>query len=422
MPVRWSVIFLLVLAVLAPACRKSDAERAARERAAYLKEVEKASGALVPYRLVKTVLRSATAPDRPKELDAIAVQLEKLSALSQKQEGTLRDAEEIARTAVILYQARKLLDTCDEDSYPLLWTVCSREPLPEPWYDNGAEHLGLAAFWEFVNAAPFGGGKPMDSPKVHAFAHYELARAVPGPAWPPETASMAFLVRGLTYCGKGYHFASDEELTRYLEGIQRIRPEQLTSLEPAAREQGHALLLSAGYFLRAWNRLQMGREEPATEDLEAGLKLLEKGAGENELTLWASAFVDYRRGRYGDAGLKLEKLAASPYLEPGVREELLSDAKRLQEGKRMPGLFKKGRAGFLIARALVMRAGGPEKLLARLVGEEGARRVFAPVASMMRLQHDVALYGDPKALAGKATGAGSSFWGWIKDKLGFGPE
>lgn len=420
MHIRWSVILMMTLLILAPACRRSDAELAARERAAYLKEIEKASGALVPYRLIKTILRSAKAPNRPKELDVIATQIDKLSALSLKEEGTLRDAEEIARAAVILYQARKLLDTCDEDSYPLLWSVCSEKPLPAPWYDNGAEHLGLAMFWEFVNAAPIGGGKPMDSPNVHAFAHYELARAVPGPAWPPETAAQSFLVRGLVFCGKGYHYASDEELTRYLVEIQRLRPEQLVSLEPASREQGYALLLSAGHFLRAWNRLQMDCEEPATEDLEAGLRLLEKAGGENELTLWASAFVDYRRGRYGDAGRKLEKLAASPYLEPAVREELLADGRSLQESKRMPGLFKKGRAGFLIARAILERAGGPEKVLARLVGQEEARRIFAPVISMMRLQYDVARCGDPKVLAEKATGAGSSFWGWLKAKLGRG--
>ncbi len=410
---------IVALLLLLPACHRSDAERAERERAAYQKEIEKASSAVTPYRFIKIVARASKAQERPQELEALAAQLRKLQELEAKNESLLRDAEEVARMAVMLYEARKLLENRDEDAYPLLWTALTDEPVPGPWYDAGAEHLVLAALWEFVNMAPLT-GKPMDSAKLHAFAHYELARAVPGPAWSPEFRLQVSLVRGLLFYSKAYHFAADEELTRYIEGFKRIRPDQMSWLKAEDREQGYAMELSAGYFLRAGNRLRMGRDEQAADDFEEGLRLTKGIAGENELTLWASAFVAFKRGRFVEAGQGLEKLAVSPYLEPETRERLLAEAKRLEREEKGADAFKQVQTGAWIVRALVARAGGPEKALAGLVGEEQARRLYRPVASLVQVQQAVSLHADPRMLADKATQTGSSLWAWIRGKVGWG--
>lgn len=409
---------LLALLFLLPACHRSDAERAARERAAYQKEIEKASAAVTPYRFIKIVARAAKAPEPPQELEVLAAQLRKLQALEAKEENLLRDAEEVARMAIMLYEARKLLENRDEDAYPLLWTVLGDESLPGPWYDAGAEHLVLAALWEFVNLAPLA-GKPMDSAKLHAYAHYELARAVPGPAWSPEFNLQVSLVRGLLFYSREYHFAADEELTRYIEGFKRIRPDQMSWLEPASREGGYAVELSLGYFLRGWNRLRMGRDEQAADDFEEGLRLTKAITGENELTLWASAFVALKRGRFAEAGQGLEQLAASPYLDPGTRTRLLAEAEALKTKGKPTDAFKQAQTGAWVIRALVARAGGPEKALACLVGEEQARRLYGPVASLVRVQQAVSDHSDPRMLAGKAAHTGSSAWAWFKGKLGW---
>lgn len=408
---------IVALLILLPACHRTDSERAAQERAAYQKEIEKASGAVTPYRFIKIVARASKAQEPPQELEALAAQLRKLQELEAKDESLLRDAEEVARMAVMLYEARKLLENRDEDAYPLLWTVLGNDPVPGPWYDAGAEHLVLAALWEFVNMAPLT-GKPMDSAKLHAFAHYELARAVPGPAWSPEFRLQVSLVRGLLFYSKAYHFAADEELTRYIEGFKGIRPDQMSWLKVEECEQGYAMELSAGYFLRAGNRLQMGRDEAAADDFEEGLRLTKGITGENELTLWASAFVAFKRGRFMEAGQDLEKLAASPYLEPGTRERLLTEAKHLKGEEKGADAFRQVQIGAWIVRALVARAGGPERALAGLVGEEQARRLYRPVASLARVQQAVTTHADPRMLTGKAAATGSSLWSWIKGKLG----
>lgn len=123
---RYLGIIVLLLFLL-PACHRTDSERAARERASYQKEIEKASSAVTPYRFIKIVARASKAPERPKELEALVAQFTKLQELEAKDENLLRDAEEVARMAVMLYEARKLLENRDEDAYPLLWTVLDRK-------------------------------------------------------------------------------------------------------------------------------------------------------------------------------------------------------------------------------------------------------------------------------------------------------
>lgn len=418
MHLRWCSGLIAALLLLLPACRRSDAERATLERTAYQKEIEEAVGAVTPYRFMKIVARGSATPEPPKGLEGLANQFRKLQELEAKDGGLLRDAEEVARMAILLYEARKVLETCDEDAYPLLWTALSRQPAPGPWYDTGAEHLGLALMWEFVNVAPLT-GKPLDSAKLHAFAHYELARATPGPAWSPEFSLQVSFVRGLLFYSKGYHFAADEELTRYIEGLARLRPEQLTWLKADARERGYAVELSAGYFLRASNRLQMDRDERAADDLEAGLNLAKKVTGENELILWASAVVDLKRERPVEAARNIEKLAASPYLEPDTRERLLAEAEKLKKDPDRAGAFKQLQTGAWVARAVVARAGGPEKALACLVGDEQAQRLYRPISSLARIQQAVSSQTDPHALADQAARSGSSLWRRLKQSVGW---
>lgn len=416
---RKPLLFLLIPLLTFSACKKSDAELAAKERKAYLKQIEKDSGTLTVYRFAKLTIRANSSPNPPPELECITKEINRiLSAEGQEKQSIAKEAEDIARTATMLYKAQKMLNNHNEDDYPLFWKACTQKPLPTSWYDNGAEHLGLAYTWTTLNMMPVA-GKSIPSQSVTTIANYEMAQATPGPLWPKDLKIMHSVLRGITFLKHQYHYASDEEFTRCIQELQATPPEQFSLFGAPSREL-HTRCLGASYLLRAWNRVQLKRNEAASKDFEDGLQRLSDRSEDNEGLLWIGAFNALQQKQYEIAGQKLEKLSKSSYLSVEDRDEIHAEAKRLQRGEYKSGFFAKQRAGLCIAYALIQRGGGPEKLISRMVGDENAQKFFSPIHAVNHFQQSLAQATDPKKWMTKADDAIPSLWQRIKFKCGFG--
>lgn len=403
---------LLIAALATTACRKTDAERAAAERAGFQEQL-RSSYALVPYRFLKLAVRAEGAPNAPEELGKVLEEARRIGDLTQ-QDRVRSDAEAVLRLAALAYQTRSLLARHDEDEYPTLWSRFSAEP-PPPWYDAGAEHLSVAFVEGLVNLAS--GGK---DGSLATFAAYELSRAEPSPAWPAPERAAARLERGVLFCANGRHYAAEEELDAYLRALDG--PAAAALLVFVRGQQDPFLTLrGVGRLVRGYNRLQLGRDEPALADLEAGLRDLEAGGVENEGTLWMWALLHARRGRPAEAAASLERLSGSPFLEPEARGEIERSAASLRSSSGKPDTLLQARALVLVGRALLARAGGAEAVLARVAGPEAARRVVAPAASLVELQAKVVRASDPARLAGEARGLGSSLLARARRALGLAP-
>jgi hypothetical protein len=142
--------FPLALAILLACggCRKSDAERAAEERAK-IEERIRDSTSLVPYRALKLTARAQGTAQEPEAVTALWKMLEQTRELPGKEataEQAALAAESYLKLAIAFYRARETLRTHDEDDYPLLWRrLGTQTPTPLPGYDAGMEHLFMGA-------------------------------------------------------------------------------------------------------------------------------------------------------------------------------------------------------------------------------------------------------------------------------------
>ena len=339
----------LALLVVAGGCgKKSDAQRAAEERAAARKAGDE-SLLLVPYRGVKITARSSGAQRVPEALRPLELLFE-----------SRVDPVEVV---VALYRGRASLAGLDEDRFPTLWEAANPgKELPLPGYDAGMEHLGLALgliVMDRQNVAP-------SSPLVL----YELDRAQPSAAWPSALRPLARLGRGLGYAGSKRHYAAEEELDAYLAELPTPSGPYRTISRHENAEQSHQLLLAVGHLARGWNRRALGRDEAAVDDLEKGLQALQRAGLENELTWWGWTIIHQHRGRYAEAAASLGKLAASDYLDARTRAELQAAAAGLARAGKAPGLLAQERTMLLVGEALLARAGGVDGLVLRAVGAE----------------------------------------------------
>ncbi|MFP2907555.1 hypothetical protein ACLESD_21390 [Pyxidicoccus sp. 3LFB2] len=386
-PSRLATSLCLVLLVGLGGCRKSDAERAAEERAEIDKKLRD-SYALVPYRALKLTIRAEGQPNAPEEIATLWKAVAETRALPEKAV-TDEDARRMARTyldlGIAFYKAKKTLEKRDEDEFPLLWNrwVPDAEG-PLPGYDAGQEHAVLAALWVVLDNADRGNRVPASD-----LVFYELSRARAQPSWPQGMRVAVQANRGLAFCGAGYHYAAEEELNAFLAEAETMPVDAFPAYRGTTSEQSRETLLAAGYFLRAWNRMGLKRERLAEDDIERGLRSLEKLGVENELTWWGWAFIHFRRERYEESAKYLDKLAASPFLGETERQEVRASAEEMRKhGDKLP-VFLQARAAVILAQALIARAGGPEKILVTVLGPERAKQVYAPVLWMDRVRQGV---------------------------------
>ncbi|ADO69754.1 conserved uncharacterized protein [Stigmatella aurantiaca DW4/3-1] len=429
---------VLVLVVL-PACGgcgKTDAERAAAERAE-IEERIRDSNVLVPYRALKLTLRAGGTGREPEAVQALWQMLAETRKLPEKN-ATVEEARQTAeislRLAVAFYRAKQTLREHDEDDYPLFLTRAREASHPwgelsVPGYDGGMEHLFAGCVLTVLDTVDQGQRIPMTEPVL-----YEFSRATPGPEWPGVLRTSSRAGRGVSFLQAGYHYAAEEELTAYLAEVEQLPvlplvlgtgDADLPLLDRALRGMmEREVLRAAGHFLRAWNRMQLKRDEPAADDVEQGLKSLAALGVENELTWWGMAFVHFQRGHYEDAAASLDRLALSPFLDEPTRGELQASAQALRsQDSRIP-LFQKQRAALLLVRALVARAGGLERILVVTLGEARGQQVYAPIVWLDRVQQGLAqasadtVVREAGGLLGKAREAGSQGVDALKEKLG----
>lgn len=370
---------LTLAALLLGGCRgcKTDAEKAEDERADIRRRLER-SLTLTPYRTAKLAIRASGHPNEPEALKQLAALLDTASVTSSVTSSDLvRRTKEMARLTQAFVLARKSLAERDEDEFPLLYTLWTKEPAPLALgYDAALEHLFVSIFLIGLDVLSGGG----DKLHLRDPAFYELSRAEPGALWAPPFVWLARLARGLSFTSTGYHYAAEEELDAYLAALAELEPSGLAApVKTHATDQQLFLLLRAlGHLGRAWNRHGLGRVEGSNQDLERGLEDLEAAGIENELTDWLWVVLHTRQGDYAAASLRMEKLAAMPELEPKTRAAFQDVAEELRSTKKLP-VYAETKAGVLVAHALVQRGGGYEKLLALFVGPERARRIVEPI-------------------------------------------
>lgn len=376
----WLLIPLLLTSCF---CRKTDAQKAQAERD-QMEERIKTSLTLLPYRLVKIGVRAKDDPRRPPAVDALQLMLAETQALPAKPataEEVLHEAATYARLLKALYDARETMKDRDEDEFPPLAQVLLGEPLPPP-FDMQLEHLGLAAFWFLVDSADQANRIPGST----EYVFYEMARATPQPGWPKEARWFAQLLRGGAFCAAKYHYAAEEELTAYVTAMETATVSDFagwTAAHANAEQTMHGLR-AAGYFVRAWNRMGLKREEGSTEDLEKGLTELQALGIDNELTQWGWALVHARRGRFDQSATELDKLAQSPHLDEKTRTELAAAAVSMRSQEHALPLMLEARATFILAQALLSRAGGVEHLLSLVVGDDHAKQIALPLTWLER--------------------------------------
>lgn len=383
--VRWStlvamnkvvVVFPLVVAMalagLGSGCRRAptDAERARAERAKMRERLDR-SYVLVPYRGLKTVVRAGGIANAPPEIAGLR---DAVDATRAPDAG----AESLLRLAKALHQARAALNAHDEDNYPPILAVVYPGALPLPW-DAGVEHLALATLFESASAAAH--KAPIDD-----LVLYELSRVEAKESWPWGLRLAAAGERGIAFARAEYHYAAEEELTALIAEIDRTPAAERPAIARAFRcteAQSVEALRGAAHLLRAWNRMDLGRQQAADEDVEAALAALRRAGIENEATWWAGAYVAWRHGKYGEAAAELRKLAASPHLDEAERREITAAADGL-ERTRNAVVFGRARAGLLLGRALIARSGGVERLLGEALGPERTRAFTERVAWVER--------------------------------------
>jgi hypothetical protein len=384
--VRSLIGYALLVALFASGCpRKTDAQRAAEERAEAARKVER-SLLLVPYRSVKTLFRARATATPPSELAPLYTALDATRALPGPSDESVRaTAARYLDLGVALYEARAVLKTHDEDRYPLLFTAWAGVPPPLSWYDAPAEHLFLATLWLILD-------QTSGQSAVADAVFYELTRAPAQAGWPRYLRVSAQLLRGLSYCVAGFHYAAEEELTAYLGEVAQVPALELTAMRFLVQdpEAPRHELRALGDFSRAYNRMGLGRDDAAADDVEHGLVELQALGVDNELTQWGWAFVHYRRGRYPEAGLQLIKLAASPNLDARTRLEILESAKQLQAQKKDIPVLSRTRAAVLLSRALLARAGGLEHVLCVLLGDDLGKKLYTPLSWLDRLRSNLA--------------------------------
>jgi hypothetical protein len=413
----------LALLTVCGGCHKTDAQRAAEERGKIEKQIRD-SNTLVPYRALKLTMRAYGAGNEPEAVAALwklAQETRNLPSKDLTPEETRRVAGTYLKLGLAFYEAKQTLREHDEDDYPLLWSRLGlTEKPPFTGYDNGMEHLLEGVLLVVLDTVDRGNRLPMTDLTL-----YEFSRARPNPEWPAYLRTLSRACRGLSFMEARYHYASEEELTAYLAEVETLPENELALMRigDATPAQTLESMRALGHFLRAWNRMQLDREDPAADDVERGLAALERLGIENELTWWGWSFVHYKRERYAEAATNLEKLAGSPYLDEPTRRELRTSANELRtHGKSLP-IFRQQRAALILARALVARAGGLEKLLVKVLGEERAKQVYEPILWMDRVRTGMAQV-KPEAVVREAGGvlnkareAGSRGLGTLKDKL-----
>ena len=360
----------------------SDAEKARREREAAQQRIE-SSLTLVPYRVLKTVLRGSKVTPPPPEFVALLAQIEALEVQKPQSDWTAKTQQLVALVAA-LYRARSILKKADEDHYPLLWQALVNPLVPLSWYDGPAEHLLLATALLATDAA-------LNKDPLTDVLIYELSRAPAQDHWPVVLRLWSQAARGLMYLLAGYHYAAEEELSAYLKTVPELGAEAWKELQkgPYHDLKGGVMLtlftqmpvlLAAGYLMRAVNRFQLGRSDPAYDDLEAMLQELGAAGIDNELSQWAWAMVHIHRKRYDAAAEDLKRLAQSSYLSAAERMELARCSDNLRGLSGGFVLFGAARAQLVLVRALIARAGGMQNILTQLLGPEEAAKVYAPLA------------------------------------------
>lgn len=422
-----AALSLVLLSVLA-GCRKTDAERAAEERAEMDKKLRD-SYALVPYRAMKLTFRAEGQPNAPEEIAALWKAAAETRALQEKpltDEESRRLAKMYLDLGIAFYKAKKTLEKRDEDEFPLLWNrFVPGTPGPLPGYDAGQEHAVLAAVWMVLDNVDKGNRVPATE-----VVFYELSRATPQPSWPAGLRVAVQGNRGVAFCGAGYHYAAEEELNAFIAGVETLPLEEFPAYKSTTPEQTRETLIAAGYFLRAWNRMGLKRERPAEDDIERGLASLEKLGVENELTWWGWAFIHFRRERYEESAKYLDKLATSPYVGTTERQEIHASAEEMRKhGKKLP-VFLQARAAVILGQALIARAGGLEHILVTVLGPERAKQVYAPIAWMDRVRQGMSTVSmDTDAVArgagdtlNAAKEAGGKGLDALKKKLGGGSD
>jgi hypothetical protein len=359
---------------------------------------------LFPYRFVKLSLRSSKSPNRPEAIDGVMKLIAETEALPQKPatpDELQKTATTWARLAKASWDARQTMMTRDEDEFPTLAELYLSAPLPPP-YDPQLEHLALAAVWFLVDSADRGHKVPGGT----EYVFYELMRAEPQPSWPMDARALAQLLRGGAYCATDKHYAAEEELTAAIASLETLTADQLLGLgDRVSKEEALHGGRAAAYFLRAWNRMGLKRDDGAADDLEKGLAELQIIGVDNELTQWGWAFVHARRERPEQAAEQLDKLAHSPNLDEKTRAELAEAATDLrQSGKGIP-LLLQTRAMVIIGQALLARAGGFERVLEEVLGPEKAKQVLTPLTWLVRAREKLAQSPGQVVEQGKQLGA-----------------
>ncbi len=360
----------------------SDAERARREREAAKQRIE-SSLTLVPYRVLKTVLRGSKVTPPPPEFVALLAQIEALEVQKPQVEWTAKTQQLVALVAA-LYRARSILKTADEDRYPLLWQALVSPTVPLPFYDGPAEHLLLATALLATDAA-------LNKDPLTDVLVYELSRAPAQERWPVALRLWSQAARGLMYMLAGYHYAAEEELTAYLKTVPELGAAAWQQLQngPYHDLKGSVVLalftqtpvlLAVGYLMRAVNRFELDRSDAAYDDLEAMLQQLGAAGIDNELSQWAWAMVHIHRKRYDAAADDLTRLGQSPYLSAAERMEIVRCSETMRGMSGGFVLFGASRAQLVIVRALIARAGGVQNILMQLLGPADAAKVYAPLS------------------------------------------
>lgn len=94
--------------------------------------------------------------------------------------------------------------------------------------------------------------------------------------------------------------------------------------------------------------------------------------------------------RFDQSATELDKLAQSPHLDEKTRTELTAAAVSMRSQEHALPLMLEARATFILAQALLSRAGGVEHLLSLVVGDEHAKQLALPLTWLERTRRGLA--------------------------------
>lgn len=382
---KLALLVSLVALLLLPGCRAclpmSDAERAAKEREEVHRQLN-SSLLVLPYRGMKTVVRASAVTPPPAQIaEVIKIHNELNEKLSVDQTDFSGQSEQFLNLVTALYRSGSILYKEEEDRYPLLWNVVKAGPLPRSYYGAEVEHLfvGVLDLVLYATAKQ----KPLID-----WVYYEFDRAAAQPSWPVELRALSQLLRGLMFGMGDKHYAAEEELTGYLDSLNKMSAQDRASLYSTQAngvviggDQVHKGMLGLGHLGRSFNRFALKRDDAAYADLEAALGILHQLGIDNELTDWGRISLALHKKDYAQADQALEHLASSPFLFEEDREEVKKCAASLSKLDKGFVLFGRTRAQFVVARAVFARLGGVKTLvavLAILIGPENAARLARP--------------------------------------------